>query len=251
MKKRGVELTARTDEAQRINDHILAIQQRLLPEYGPNWYRHSLAGMKVEALARTIYYTDLYRQIVDVPGVICEFGVQWGATLAQLINLRSVFEPFNHSRIIYGFDTFEGFPAVTAKDGTETSVGDHASMPGHFETLQELLSLHEAAAPMSHIKKHELIKGDVSETFPAWASANSHSIISMAIFDMDLYAPTHTVLANIEPFLTKGSILVFDELNCGKFPGETVALRETLGTGALRLRRTPIQPFCSWAIWGE
>lgn len=251
MKKRGMEITARTDAAQTVNDRILAIQQRLLPEYGPNWHRHSMAGMKVEALARTIYYTDLYRKIIEVPGVICEFGVQWGATMAQLINLRSVFEPFNHSRMIYGFDTFEGFPAVTPEDGTETEVGDYASMPGHFETLKELLVLHEAAAPMSHIKKHALIKGDASETFPAWAQENAHAIIAMAIFDMDLYAPTRDILADIEPLLTKGSILVFDELNCAQFPGETKALRETLSTSGLRLRRTPMQPFCSWAVWGD
>lgn len=251
MKKRGVEITGRTDAAQAVNDQILAIQQRLLPEYGPNWHRHSMAGMKVEALARTIYYTDLYRQIIEVPGVICEFGVQWGATMAQLINLRSIFEPFNHSRMIFGFDTFEGFPAVTPQDGTETEVGDYASMPGYFETLQELLALHEAAAPMSHIKKHTLIKGDASKTFPAWAEENAHVIIAMAIFDMDLHAPTRDILADIEPFLTKGSILVFDELNCANFPGETLALRETLSTSGLRLRRTPMQPFCSWAVWGD
>ena len=99
--KKGGEIAAGTDAAQTVNDQILTIQHQLQPRYGPNWHRHSMACMKVEALARTIYYTDIYYRIIDVPGVIVEFGVQWGATMAQLMSLRSVFEPFNHSRFFW------------------------------------------------------------------------------------------------------------------------------------------------------
>ena len=38
-----------------------------------------------------------------------EFGVRWGQNLITLNNLRGIYEPFNHSRKIIGFDTFEGF----------------------------------------------------------------------------------------------------------------------------------------------
>jgi len=41
---------------------------------------------------------------------------------------------------------------------------------------------------------------------------------------------------------------VFDELNCPHFPGETVALLETLELRGLRLQANPHQPFCSWAV---
>jgi hypothetical protein len=251
MTKMAGEFMTRTDEEQSLNDRLFQVYTDLLPKLGPNWHRHSLVGLKVEALARTLYYAELYKKIVDVPGVICEFGVQWGATLVELINLRSILEPFNHSRTIVGFDTFEGFPAVTAEDGHSLNVGDYKSTDRYMETLSEILQLHEAAAPMAQYKKHELVKGDVSETFEIWLEDNPHAIISMAIFDMDLYKPTLDALNLIKPRLTKGALLVFDEVNCKHVPGETVALREAIGTENLSLRKTPSQPFCSWAVWGE
>lgn len=224
---------------------------RILPSLGDLWHRHAALGVKTETLARLLYYAELYKQVISVPGVICEFGVQWGATLVALTNLRAMFEPYNHGRQIIGFDTFEGFPSIDAKDGSFSQIGDYASVEGHMQALGELLELHEATAPLAHIKKHSLVKGDISSTFPFWLDENPHALISMAIFDTDLYRPTVDVLRIILPRLTKGSLLVFDELSCPPFPGETVAVREVLGTETLRLRRSPLQPFCSWAVWGD
>ena len=64
--------------------------------FGPQWNHHSTVFLKRQVLSRLIYQDMLYRKIVNVPGVICEFGVQWGATMAALINLRGIHEPFNH-----------------------------------------------------------------------------------------------------------------------------------------------------------
>lgn len=251
MKKRGNEYAVRSDKEQDVNQQLLEVYASLLPQFGANWHRHSLVGVKVEALARVLYYQHLYEKILSVPGVICEFGVQWGATMVELINLRSIFEPFNHSRTIYGFDTFQGFPSLSEHDGGYSSIGDYSSTEDYKSTLEKLLSLHEAAAPLSHVRKFDLIEGDVSTTFDAWLENNPHIIISMAIFDMDLYQPTLDVLKRIVPRLTKGSLLVFDELNCPNFPGETLAVREVLGTHNLSLQRLPYQPFSSWAVWGH
>jgi len=251
MKKLGTEFTSSTSAAQKINEELLEFQLKLLPKFGANWHRHSMIGQKVEALARTLYYADLYKKVIGVPGVICEFGVQWGTTMVELINLRSIFEPFNHSRTIIGFDTFEGFTSIDPKDGELSNPGDYSSIHNYYDMLDKILSLHEASAPLAHIQKFELIKGDASITFNNWLNENPHAIVSMAIFDMDLYKPTLDCLENLIPRLTKGSILVFDELNCKVFPGETVALREAIGTHKLKLQRAPYQPFCSWAVWGE
>ena len=73
----------------------------------------------------------------------------------------------------------------------------------------------------------------------------------MAIFDMDIYKPTKDALKAIKPRLTKGSILIFDELNCKEFPGETEALNEVLGLNNIKLKHYPQQPSRAWAIWGE
>ena len=69
-------------------------------------------------------------------------------------------------------------------------------MPNYHQKLDEILDIHEMFSPIRHIKKHELIKGDASKTFEVWLSdiLMQLYLISMAIFDMDLYQPTKDVL---------------------------------------------------------
>lgn len=245
-------LVAKTDANKTALNELREITEWLLPQFGEQvWNRHSLVSLDVSVLSRLLYLNTLYQKIVDVPGVVCEFGVQWGATLAQLINLRSIYEPFNQSRIVYGFDTFEGFPSVHEKDGGLYRPGDLATLADYEKTLERILTLIESFPPLSHVRKFSLIKGDASVTIDQWLEDNPHAIISLAIFDMDLYEPTKKVLEKITPRLTKGSVLAFDELNCKFFPGETRALDEVFGLNNLRLRRSPHSPYCSWAVYGE
>jgi hypothetical protein len=240
-------------ETEAQNDqrlHALARNRYETGGFGSQWNYHSTIFLKRQVLSRLLYYDHLYRRILNTPGVICEFGVHWGATIATLCNLRGIHEPFNHSRTIHGFDTFSGFPDVDVKDGGFTTTGDYSTSAGYEEELEEILSLHESFSPIPQIKKFELIRGDVAETLPVWLEANPHAIVGMAIFDMDIYKPTKIALELILPRLVKGSLLVFDELNCGYFPGETQAVNEVLGLNNLRLERFPHQPFCAFAEFG-
>lgn len=236
---------AETDGDQR----LLQFAQELLPQFGPFWNSHQTLFLKRQSLSRLIYYYELYQLIIDVPGVICEFGVQWGSTLSTLINLRGMYEPYNHSRHIFGFDTFEGFSTVREEDGGFASVGDYATAQRFEETLEQVLALQESFSPLSHIRKFQLVKGDASETIGPWLDQNKHAVVSMAIFDMDVYQPTRDVLQAIRPRLTKGSVLVFDELSAPNWPGETIALQEVLGLSGMRLRRHPHQSYCAYAVY--
>ena len=215
------------------------------------WSSNAHLLMKRQAISRVLYYDSLYRTLVGTPGVICEFGVQWGATMALLANLRGIHEPFNHSRKIIGFDTFSGFSTVRPEDGELVESGSYSVSEDYEVTLTEVMALHESFSPIPHMRKFEIVKGDASTTVPQWLEANPHAVIGMAIFDMDVYQPTRDALLAIRPRLTKGSVLVFDELNHQLFPGETVAVQEVLGLDSLRLRHDPNQPNCAWAVWGE
>lgn len=244
----------RQSETERANvKRLFEIQMDLLPRLGlgPNWNLHQTVFLKSQSLSRLIYYYELYQKILTVPGVICEFGVQWGASLSTLINLRGMLEPFNNSRVIYGFDTFEGFIQLDEKDGGFSGIGDYSTTEHYYELLEEIIQLQESFSPNPQIKKFELVKGDASATLPPWLEKNPHAIVAMAILDMDVYKPTRDVLEKILPRLTKGSILVFDELNCRFFPGETTAVAEVIGLNKLRLQRSPRQPYCAWAVFGE
>lgn len=230
---------------------LLELQTQLCPQMGSHWSLHSNIFRDRIALSRILYLDHLYQQIIHVPGIICEFGVQWGGSLTTLMNLRGMYEPYNYSRTIVGFDTFQGFAGTGDKDGQTFEDGDYTTIKDYEAILAELLALHEENSPLSHIKKHELVKGDVSKTIAPWLASNEHAVIAMAIFDMDIYQPTKDALNAIKHRLVKGSLLVFDELNCAAFPGETAAVAEVFGLENLKLRRHPHQPFCSWVIWGE
>jgi hypothetical protein len=181
-----------------------------------------------------------------------EFGVRWGQNMALFTTFRGIHEPYNLSRKIIGFDTFTGFPSVTPQDGSShtAQVGALSVTPGYETHLEQLLLAHEQLGPRSHIKKHELIKGDVTETLPAYLTNHPETIIALAYFDLDLYEPTKKCLELIRPHLAKNSIVGFDELVFEEFPGETLALKEAWGITNFEIIRDPISPQQSYLVVG-
>jgi len=241
--------TQKTKEEKDNSIKLWDLAGKIVPHQGSNWNEFFSLFLKRQSLSRILYYNEVYQHIINVPGSILELGVQWGSTLATLMNLRGMYEPFNSSRVIYGFDTFSGFPSVDKKDGTLAAKGDYEVTENYELVLEEILQTHENFSPLNHIKKFQLIKGDVVDTLPVFLQDNPHVMLSLVIFDMDIYEPTKKSLEIIVERLTKGSVLVFDELNCKHFPGETLALKEVLGLDRLRLIRNPHQTYCSYAVW--
>jgi hypothetical protein len=203
------------------------------------------------SLGRFLFLHNLYLRILDTHGVVMEFGVRWGQNLALLATFRNIYEPHNMSRKILGFDTFEGFPSVTPADGSSetASAGALSVTPGYQDYLEEVLSAHERLAPRSHVRKHELVKGDVAETLPKYLHKHPETIIALAHFDLDLYEPTKTCLELIRPYLAKNSIVGFDELVAEEFPGETQALREAWGLADFEVVRDPASPHQSFLVF--
>jgi hypothetical protein len=241
--------TQKTEEEKSKSYKLWNIASKIVPHQGNNWNEFFSLFLKRQSLSRILYYNEVYQHIINVPGSILELGVQWGSTLSTLINLRGMYEPYNSSRVVYGFDTFSGFPAIDEKDGTLAAIGDYEVIDNYDIVLEDVLKTIESFSPLNHIKKFDLIKGNVVDTLPIFLKENPHLIISMIIFDMDIYEPTKKSLEIITDRLTKGSVLVFDELHCKHFPGETLALKEALGINKLRLIRNPHQTYCSYAIW--
>lgn len=194
-----------------------------------------------KALARILFFTEIYKKIVNNHGVIMEFGTRWGQTVSLLSALRGIFEPFNRHRKIIGFDTFEGFKGVSKSDGemNKCTDGSYSVTHNYEEYLEKIMWVQEQLNPMPHIKKFELVKGDVCDTVPGYLKRHPETIVSLAIFDMDIYTPTKVTLENIKPYLAKGSIVVFDELCEEVFPGETVALREVFEIEKIKIQRLP------------
>ncbi len=201
---------------------------------------------------RSLFIEELYRQILDVPGVVIEFGNRWGRNLTLFSTLRASLEPFNHNRKILGFDTFKGLTAPTEKDGNSgyAQQGSLATAKGHKEVLESLLTLHEKGLPYAQVKKFELVEGDASVQLEKYLREHPELVVSLVYFDMDLYEPTKDCLKLLQPCLTKGSVVAFDEINHRTFPGETIALKEVVGLQNVKLRRSPLNPLAAYYVQG-
>ena len=206
--------------------------------------------LKRQELSKILFLNEIYSQIVTVHGVIFEFGVRWGQNLATLNNLRGIYEPYNHSRKIVGFDTFEGFAGVSDKDGVkEHNVEGAFGVSDNYQShLDAVLKCHENECPLSHIQKNSTVKGDAIKTLKTYLNDHPETIIAFAYFDFDIYKPTLECLKLISPYLTKGSVLGFDELCDPGFPGETEALREVFGTTKWSIRRSKFSGIQSYLI---
>ena len=200
--------------------------------------------IRSSVLAKLLYINELYQKILHLPGAVIEFGVWWGQNLALFESLRAIYEPYNHSRKAVGFDTFSGYPTIGPEDGQSevAKVGTYGVPEGYESYLAELLDYHQAENVTGHMKKYEIVKGDVNQTIDKYLTDHPETIIALVYFDLQLYAPTRKCLEAIRPHLIRGSIVAFDEINSAEFPGETVALMETWGLGRYQLTRSQFLP---------
>ena len=206
--------------------------------------------MRSSVVAKMLWVNELYERIVNIPGVVMEFGVWWGANLALFDSLRAVHEPYNYGRKVIGFDTFSGYASIAAEDGDDPLVrnGAYAVAEGHRDHLSRVLDYHQTENPMGHIRKYELVEGDATVTIDDYLGAHPETIIALAYFDMQLYEPTKRCLEAIRPHLVRGSVIAMDELGSEEFPGETVAFREALGLDTYRIFRSRFLPDRSYVL---
>ena len=58
--------------------------------------------------------------------MVVEFGVRWGQNMALFNAFRGMYEPYNHTRRIVGFDSFSGLQSVSHVDGDAPIAADGA-----------------------------------------------------------------------------------------------------------------------------
>ncbi|HEY4798922.1 MAG TPA: TylF/MycF/NovP-related O-methyltransferase, partial [Bacteroidia bacterium] len=193
---------------------------------------------------------ELFQKIVNVHGHIIECGVFLGGGLMTWAQLSAIYEPVNHIRRVVGFDTFTGFTEI--KDQDKGDNYHHAKAGGlatnaHSDIL-ESIRLFDLNRSIGHIPKVELVKGDALKTIPDYVKNNKHLVVAMLYLDFDLYEPTKVAIETFLPRMPKGSILVFDELNQAQWPGETLAVLETIGIRNIKIERFPYTSAISYAV---
>lgn len=198
-----------------------------------------------DSVRRLLFFDWLYQtHLVNLPGMIMEFGVRWGRDLVWLRQLHEIHEP-DATRGLVGFDTFAGHVGQSDVDGENEHVRDGAfSVPAGY--AEWLIGFLVDTKPNENMAVW-LVEGDVRVRLPEFLEVEPHTLVSLAVFDLDLYEPTRDALEALKPYLHEGSILVFDELAAGQYPGETVAVREVFGN-SLGLRRLPFGGSASYAV---
>ena len=192
-------------------------------------------------LSRILFMDHIFQLIVDVQGIVMDFGTRWGTNMALFSALRNIYDPINKQRLIVGFDTFKGFPRITKEDRNTTIMGlGRVSVPKNYpDYLAQVLDFHDKIEPLGHLKKYELCIGDASEQIHLYFRKHPETIIALAFFDFNLYQATKDCLKAIQSRLVRGSVLAFDEVNDPTCPGETQALQEVFGLNNIRLQRFP------------
>jgi hypothetical protein len=200
-------------------------------------------------LTRFLALYEIFKQVIDVKGSIVECGVHHGFGLMTWAKLSAILEPVNLTRRIYGFDTFAGFPSVSQSDIAARSkhVKPGDLFADSYDELLELNAIHDSTRYLGHVDKVHLVKGNATETIPAFVKDHPHIVVSLLFLDFDLYEPTRVALETFLPRMPKGAIVGFDELDNPLWPGETVAMLEFLQDYGLRIRRLPFDPYIGFA----
>jgi hypothetical protein len=120
--------------------------------------------------------------LLDVEGMVLEFGVYTGTTL-KIISAATT------GREIYGFDSFTGLPEDWRTGFTAGAFG-----------LEQLPDVPGA----------ELIAGWFDATLPGFVAEHAGPVAFLHV-DCDLYSSTKTVLEHVGPRLRTGSVVLFDE----------------------------------------
>lgn len=162
----------------------------------------------------------------SVEGDYFEFGVARGITFICAFHLAKKL----HTKInkFYAFDSFKGFPKPTGIDNAFERFKESE------EAWPEELFLKNLRKKRVDIKKVRIYKGWFKETLNKDLEKKlkkNNTKIAMAWIDCDLYQSTKEVLMFIRPFVTQGTVLVFDDWLCYRGDpnkGEQRAVKEFL-----------------------
>lgn len=204
-------------------------------------------------LARIFAISDIYQQIVDIPGAIFDIGTWRGQTAVVCENLRAIFEPLNFNRRIVCFDTFEGYKGFSDKDKpTDLHCDGTYALNGkdYAEFLASLLVLHEKSNAMGHNNgKHKVIKGDCRETIPSFFEQSPHEYVALAFFDVNAYEPTLDAFEQVWSHLVPGGIVAFWQLTRDSIPAEARVYSEKIMANYSHiLRRSKTYPGLCYLI---
>ena len=157
----------------------------------------------------------------EVPGSIAELGVYRG-------ELASILNKMFSQRMLYLFDTFEGFSANDLSGDAE--IEHSQAVVGDFQDTDVNLVI----ARMPHPEKVVIRKGYFPET-----TEGLEERFALVSLDVDLYRPTLAGLEYFYPRLSPGGCIFVHDYNNRRFKGVRSAVDEFTATTGASLVQLP------------
>ena len=157
-------------------------------------------------MIRMLDYTDnleLCESVATIQGDVVECGVWRGGMIAGIAQL------FRDSRKYFLFDSFEGLPPVTDKDGAEAKKWqEDRTGATYYENCKAEMSFAEAAMTQAGCEQFFLEKGWFSDTLPSFTETTQIAILRL---DGDWYDSTMCCLENLYPKVVPGGLIIIDD----------------------------------------
>jgi len=171
-------------------------------------------------IGNILSHYELYKKIIDIPGVVIELGVFKGGSLIQFATFRELLEN-EKSRKIIGFDIFGKFPQVNFVNSDTNFV---EKWNNDFE--EEILTKRdlEKAIVNKGFNNIELIEGNILSTVEEYLKKYPYTRIALLHIDTDVYEPAKKGLELLYERIVPGGLLVLDDY--GTIEGETLAVEE-------------------------
>ncbi len=165
-----------------------------------------------KVLGKLVARTNLFTQMIDVPGDIVECGVFKGSGIFTWLKLKKILTPNSFKKII-GFDFFDTDSLLEKLSGNDKERMSALFTNRNFRLDKNYKKLLEKMILKSGFNKDdfELIQGDICQTSYDTVNTRPGFKISILYIDLDLEKATYETLCALWPRVSKGGIVVLGE----------------------------------------
>jgi O-methyltransferase len=156
-------------------------------------------------ITKEIYFSNLKicKDFGNINGEIVECGTWKGGMIAGIA------EVLGPDRNYFLFDSYEGLPDATEKDGKSAfDYQQNKNSPGYYDNCTASQQSAIDAMRLSGAKNVKITKGWFNETLPKQQFKNGIAILRM---DADWYDSTMDILTNLFPQMNKGGVIIIDD----------------------------------------
>ncbi len=156
-------------------------------------------------ITKEIYFSNLKicKDFGNINGEIVECGTWKGGMIAGIA------EVLGPDRNYFLFDSYEGLPDATEKDGKSAfDYQQNTNSPGYYNNCTASQQSAIDAMKLSGAKNVKITKGWFNETLPKQKFENGIAILRM---DADWYDSTMDILTNFFPQMNKGGVIIIDD----------------------------------------